>query len=135
MSVVEKAKWAAFNGIQYIGFAAWSASMMTMATAAAALGKVAFTFAVARKYWAPGVLKMGVIKLDIHGLDKVDWTKPCVVVANHQSLLDIPALQAALPVNLRFIAKEELLSVPFLGRYMKHAGMIGIDRTQPLAAL
>ncbi len=135
MGLFERAKWGAINGAQYVGFAALSASMMTMAILAGAAGKVAFTFAVARKYWAPSVLKMGAVKLDIRGLELVDWTRPCIIVANHQSLLDIPALQAALPVNLRFIAKEELLSVPFLGRYMKVAGMIGIDRTQPLAAI
>lgn len=135
MSLFSNAMWFVINGCQYVFVGIFSAVLMTIATIAGAVGKVAFTFSVARRYWAPTLLKVGNVKLDVRGLDNVDWTQPVVIVANHQSMVDIPALQAGLPINLRFIAKEELLSVPFLGRYMKVAGMIGIDRKHPLAAL
>ncbi len=135
MSLVTNAMWFVINGCQYVIVGVFSAVLMTIASIAGPFGWVAFSLSVARRYWAPTLLKLGNVKLDVRGLDNVDWTQPVVVVANHQSMVDIPALQAALPINLRFIAKEELLSVPFLGRYMKVAGMIGIDRKQPLAAL
>lgn len=135
MSLISNAMWFVINGCQYVIVGVMSAFLMTIASLAAAMGKVAFTLSFARRYWAPSLLKIGNVKLDVRGLDNVDWTQPVVIVANHQSMVDIPVLQAALPINLRFIAKEELLSVPFLGRYMKLAGMIGIDRKQPLAAL
>ncbi len=128
-------KWFVINGAQYSVAAAYSVVLMTIATIAGALGKVAFTFSLARTSWAPFLLKVGNVKLDVRGAEHIDWSKPYVIVANHQSMVDIPALQAGLPINLRFIAKEELLNVPFLGRYMKVAGMIGIDRKNPLAAL
>ena len=64
-------------------------------------------------FWACGV------RTKVEGLENIDFSKPHVFVANHQSMIDIAVLQYCLPVNIHFIAKKELLSVPFLGWYMK----------------
>ena len=44
-------------------------------------------------------------------------------MANHESWLDIPALLAAIPVQVRFLAKKSLFSVPFLGWAMLGDGV------------
>ena len=82
----------------------------------------------ARRFWSPGIHWASGARVDVRGLDKVDWTKPCVIVVNHQSMFDIASLQLGLPANLRFIAKAELMAIPFLGHYMRGVGMIPIDR-------
>ena len=51
-----------------------------------------------------------------------------IVVANHQSLLDILAVLAAVPVNFKFLAKKELFYVPFMGWSMAAAAYIPLDR-------
>jgi 1-acyl-sn-glycerol-3-phosphate acyltransferase len=53
---------------------------------------------------------------------------PAVYVANHQSLLDIPALVLAMPVDFRIVAKRSLLYVPVFGWALWLAGFIFIER-------
>ena len=44
--------------------------------------------------------------------------KPYIFMMNHQSMFDIVCAFIHVPVNLRFIAKKVLQSIPFLGWYM-----------------
>ena len=53
---------------------------------------------------------------------------------NHQSWFDIFQLAAALPGSLRFVAKKELERIPLLGRAMRRAGHVFIDRQNRQAA-
>jgi 1-acyl-sn-glycerol-3-phosphate acyltransferase len=73
-------------------------------------------------------------RLRVEGLGRVDFSTPHLFAANHASFLDIPVLVGALPVDLRFLAKAELRSVPFLSRYIAAMGMVFIDRHDPDAA-
>jgi 1-acyl-sn-glycerol-3-phosphate acyltransferase len=106
----------------------WSVICMTIATTAGLLGFHRFAFLMAPRAWCPGLLWACGVTLDVRGADKVDWSKPHVIVVNHQSMIDIPALQLGLPTLLRFITKKELMSVPFLGHFMRSVGMISVDR-------
>ncbi len=58
-----------------------------------------------------------------------------VVVVNHESMLDIPALMARLPVSFRFLAKESLYGAPFIGWHLKLGGHIRVDREDKRAAV
>jgi 1-acyl-sn-glycerol-3-phosphate acyltransferase len=60
---------------------------------------------------------------------------PCLFAANHQSLLDIPALFLMLPDGSRFLAKESLFRIPFLGWAMTASGCIPIDRSNRARAV
>lgn len=80
-----------------------------------------------RKLW--GWLLMG-----INGMwTKVEYEvpfdkkKPYIIVANHTSYVDIPALTCGLPVYLTFVAKAELAKIPLFGRFFKTID-IGVDR-------
>ena len=55
-------------------------------------------------------------------------------MSNHGSLMDIPVLIAALPVDLRFIFKKSILYLPFVGQAIYLMGMIPIDRKSLLRA-
>lgn len=47
---------------------------------------------------------------------------------NHQSLYDIPAMIATLPVPAFFFAKRSLFQIPIFGWALKAGGFISIDR-------
>ncbi len=51
-----------------------------------------------------------------------------IYVANHASYLDAVILVALLPPTVRFVAKKELLKVPFLSTILKKLKMIMVDR-------
>jgi 1-acyl-sn-glycerol-3-phosphate acyltransferase len=51
-----------------------------------------------------------------------------VIVANHQSVLDIPFL-ALMPLECKWVAKEQLFRLPVLGWMMRLAGDIPLDRS------
>ncbi len=89
---------------------------------------------IGRRIWAPGVLWIAGVKVDLAPLPPADWSRPHVFVMNHQSMLDIPIAFAVLPVELRFIAKHSLAWVPFLGWYMSLTGMIFVNRSKPSLA-
>ena len=49
-------------------------------------------FYMARHVWAPGLFRIGNSPATFEGREKVDWSKPHVIVANHQGNSDIPLL-------------------------------------------
>lgn len=79
--------------------------------------------------WARVIVFALGIKLIIEGSENILKDKSYVVVANHQSQIDIPILVMAVRTNLRIIAKKELFKIPFLGWGMKAVGMLEVDRS------
>ncbi len=64
----------------------------------------------------------------VTGREHLQNGKHYIVIANHQSLLDILAVCAALPINFKFLAKRELFQIPLMGWGMASAGYIPVDR-------
>ncbi len=85
--------------------------------------------------WAKGILKVCGLKVKVKGLENIDPTKSHIYMTNHQSFLDIFGLLASIPVDFKFIVKQELMRVPILGYNMRRAGYIGIERAEPRKAV
>ena len=70
------------------------------------------------------------VKLEVVGLERLELGRRYVVVPNHQSLLDVPALVCAFREHpLRFVAKQELGSIPIFGRALKRSGTVFVTRS------
>jgi len=78
--------------------------------------------------WGRWLLRVGRVRLTVHGLEKIDPSQSYVFVANHRSYMDIPAILAAIPVEFRFYAKKGLFLIPFLGTHLKRAGHLPVVR-------
>lgn len=52
-----------------------------------------------------------------------------ILMPNHQSLFDIPALLATLPGETRFLAKQSLFKIPAFGWALRTGGFIPVDRS------
>ncbi|SMC24514.1 1-acyl-sn-glycerol-3-phosphate acyltransferase [Desulfacinum hydrothermale DSM 13146] len=72
--------------------------------------------------WAAGV------PVEVHGLERLTPDRPVVYAANHQSWFDIFTILGKLPVQFRWLAKEELFRIPLFGHAMRMIGYIPIDR-------
>jgi 1-acyl-sn-glycerol-3-phosphate acyltransferase len=90
--------------------------------------------AIAR-VWARTLLAASLIRVRVEGADKLDPYGAYVFVSNHQSLMDIPAILAALPHQFRFFAKKGLYQIPFVGTHLKRAGHLPVDRSSARASL
>lgn len=75
-------------------------------------------------------------RIVVEGDERLDPAERFVVMANHQSALDIPVLMGALPSAWRtvFWAKDSLFEVPVLGWAMRMLGHMPIDRSNRLGA-
>lgn len=67
--------------------------------------------------------------------DKLQRKQPYIIVANHQSLIDIYVLYGYLGMDIKWVMKQELKRIPFLGKACEKMGHIFIDRSNTRAAL
>ncbi len=85
--------------------------------------------------WARFVFFTLGIKIKTAGLENIPRDRPVIFACNHASQMDILALYIALPVQFRFVVKEELFKVPVLGIAMRSAGYVPINRSGGKAAI
>ena len=78
--------------------------------------------------WAKTVNWVCGIRVRIDGLDRPLDAPAYVVVANHTSHSDLLALYAAVPVDMRPVAKRELGRIPIFGWVLRAGVAIMIDR-------
>jgi 1-acyl-sn-glycerol-3-phosphate acyltransferase len=79
--------------------------------------------------WAKSILWAAGTKVEVVGLDKIDFTKSYVFAGNHQSHIDVLAVFSILDMTVRYIAKKELFKIPLFGWAMTAAGNIKVDRS------
>lgn len=82
--------------------------------------------------WARILFPFFGIRLIIEGKEKLDKNTTYVFIANHRSLLDIPAYAVATDHTIRFLAKEELTRIPLLG-YVIRKLYISVNRKDKVA--
>ena len=70
-------------------------------------------------------------RIRVSGAENLSPDRNYVYMANHCSLIDIPALFAYLPYQFRIMAKKELFYVPFMGWHLWTAGNFPVDRGDP----
>ncbi len=85
--------------------------------------------------WAKVVLWLCGVKVITRGLVNIDPSVPRIYMTNHQSYLDVFGLLSILPVDFKFLMKQELMKIPLLGFAMRRAGYIGIEREDPRKAV
>lgn len=82
------------------------------------------------KLWAKAVLESCGADVAVVGLDRFDHGRNFVMVSNHVSLMDAPAIVAHAPQKVRFVAKKSLFYVPLWGQALWAAGNISVDRAK-----
>lgn len=72
-------------------------------------------------------------KITFSGLEKIPQGRPLIIVANHQTTLDIPAVIVGFRKNHpKFISKIELGKwIPSISYNLRHGGSVLIDRKNP----
>lgn len=79
--------------------------------------------------------KVDVEYKDYEAFEEVLKKEPLVVVANHQSFVDIPLIFGYLDINVGFVAKKEIKKWYLFNLWMERAQCIFLDRSSPKEAL
>ncbi len=84
--------------------------------------------------WSYKLLLSSGIRTQARFAVPLDSKKGYVFMANHESMMDIPALILTLPGETRLLAKKSLFRIPFLGWGLAAGGFIPVDRGKRAAA-
>ncbi len=95
-------------------------------------GRISFRLCQA---WMWTANKITFVKVTARGLENVDSDRSYVIMSNHQSFLDIPALMLKVGVPFRWVIKKEFKYVPLFGWGLYLARHIFIDRSHPKQAI
>ncbi|HEX5377724.1 MAG TPA: lysophospholipid acyltransferase family protein [Phenylobacterium sp.] len=74
------------------------------------------------------------IKVEIRGREHIPTAGSALIAAKHQCMLDVFVQFGVLPGAL-FVAKKELMWIPFFGWYARKMGMVVVDRSGHSTAL
>jgi 1-acyl-sn-glycerol-3-phosphate acyltransferase len=79
-------------------------------------------------WWSSAVIALNPYwKLDISGINNIDKNRTYIIIANHQSLADI-ALVYQTKIQFKWVAKESLFKIPFIGWSLSLARHIKLER-------
>jgi len=85
----------------------------------------------ATRWMARGVVKgMPFGKLEFQNISQATFAKPCIVISNHQSAVDV-VLMVSLPGDIRQTAKKRVFDAPMLGIGCKVLGHVMVEPNNP----
>ncbi len=125
--------WLLINFVQLALLAVWTVICVGIVVVSRLFGRE-YPLRVPR-LWSWLLMRLGLIRFQVEQESEIEWDKPHIYVMNHQSMVDIPAAFLAVRTPLRFIAKQSLALVPFLGWYMRAVGMVFVDRSRTAKAI
>ncbi len=102
---------------------------------AALLGKRGDAAFHGTQIYAWVILKVCGIRLKVRGRENIEPGQRYVILSNHASYLDPPALVLALGLQYRWVIKQELRKVPLFGLALETSRNLFIDRAKGSDAL
>ncbi|MEE9133948.1 MAG: lysophospholipid acyltransferase family protein [Gemmatimonadota bacterium] len=87
------------------------------------------------RFFSRAMLWAGGTPVRVIGLENIDRENPQVIACNHQSMYDLWAVAASIPVRNHFVAKKEIRKIPVFGRAAEAAGHVFVDRGRHVAAV
>ncbi|XP_073908948.1 1-acyl-sn-glycerol-3-phosphate acyltransferase beta isoform X2 [Castor canadensis] len=75
------------------------------------------------------------LRVEVRGRQKLQVEGPCVIISNHQSILDMMGLMEVLPKRCVQIAKRELVFLGPIGLIMYLGGVLFINRQRSSTAM
>jgi 1-acyl-sn-glycerol-3-phosphate acyltransferase len=87
------------------------------------------------RHWSRSLLLIAGTKVTVDGLERIDPKQNYIICPNHLSYMDTPVVLTHIRVPFRFLAKEELFKIPFMGTHLRQAGHIPVHLEDPRASL
>jgi 1-acyl-sn-glycerol-3-phosphate acyltransferase len=97
-------------------------------------GDISFLWSLAM-WGARNGVRLGGVKMVVVGRDQLDTKSAYIYMSNHVSNIDPPAQVPELPQRIAVMTKAELFRIPILGRAMRLAQFVPVDRKNRDAAI
>ncbi|WP_022664405.1 lysophospholipid acyltransferase family protein [Desulfospira joergensenii] len=85
--------------------------------------------------WSRACCGVALLKVKLKGSKNYNRNSAYVVVANHQSMADIPIIHGFMGLKIKWVMKKELDKIPIFGAACHRLGCIFIDRSDSRAAI
>lgn len=85
--------------------------------------------------WSRCMLATLGTRVEYLGIEHARGHLPCIFISNHQSNVDTWAVTPALPLATKYVIKESLFRWPILGRTLRRAEYVPIDRRDRIRAI
>ena len=82
-----------------------------------------------------GLVRMMGWRIEVDGRERLEALRPCIIVANHQSFLDVVTFGAIFPRRTVSAGKREIGRIPIFGWFYRLSGNLIIDRAHARTAL
>lgn len=92
-------------------------------------GNKSFWGCVPPRYWSKLACKLALCKVTVIGKEKIDPNASYVFTPNHQSAWDIFLTYGYLNHNIKWVQKQELRKLPFVGKASEIAGHIFVNQS------
>lgn len=86
------------------------------------------------RWWSRLCCWLLFIRVKTNGFEHLNKNQSYIFIANHQSIFDIFVIYGWIPFIFKWIMKNDLIKIPFVGMACATAGHIFIDRSNPIAA-
>jgi 1-acyl-sn-glycerol-3-phosphate acyltransferase len=87
------------------------------------------------KVFCRGLARMMGWSIEVENRERLEAFRPCVIVANHQSFLDVVTFGAIFPRRTVSAGKREIGRIPIFGWFYRLSGNLIIDRAHARSAL
>jgi len=81
--------------------------------------------------WCNALIRLAGVQITVTGKENIPDGQPCVFVANHRSLWDIPVMLTSFGNPIPLIAKIESKKIPLIRRWMELLHCLFLDRADP----
>lgn len=85
-------------------------------------------------WWSKFVCFISLCSVKVKGRNKLIKNQSYIFVANHQGAFDIFLIYGFLNIPIKWVMKQSLRKIPFVGKACEMAGFIFVDSSSPKAA-
>ena len=80
------------------------------------------------KIWSRAFVRLLLLPVKVEGREHMDATQSYIIIPNHQGMFDIFLIYGFLNRHFKWMMKEELRSMPLVGKACESAGFIFVDQ-------
>ncbi|MBP1616927.1 MAG: Lysophospholipid Acyltransferase [Bacteroidetes bacterium] len=81
------------------------------------------------RYWSKITCRLALCRVKVKGVENISSEQSYVFTPNHQSYFDIFLIYGYLPKNIKWVQKQELRKIPFVGKASEIAGHVFVDQS------